>query len=314
MSQRQESLLFSEQSLVITHRAPEAAQGLCGPLGLVGPGSGGSSAAALLNDPAGEEALIGFFCPYLRLARGLGAGMLLETPTARAGAAWLAGSLQEEAPEVNRRAVAFARLLRSFFDPDRRYVRIGGAVGPAPAGAERDLTREEALLAHFEQVEVLAAAGVDLIVASGIGQVSEAVGLTLAAAAMEMPILVYLTCDKRGVLPCGRSLAQAMAEIDAAVPAELRPVFYGADCADFAAAERALQGLGSAAGRLRALRLACPFLTVVEGRESMLDWSAPATRSPAQLQRSHPHLTLLGGGLEQRPGLLGKVAGRPLAA
>ncbi len=311
MLHKQETLPLGQDSLVITHNAPDGARGLCGPFELAGP-----AAACLLSDPVGEEALVNFYCPYLRLARGLGSGMLLESPTARASRTWISalGLGRQDPMALNRQAVAFVSQLRDFFDPAGGFVRLGGAVGPGSALRGAEVTREEALLHHFEQVEILAAAGVDLIVASAMPTVAEAIGLTMAAAAMERPILVYLAVDRWGRMACGRPLDEAVAMIDDAVPQDARPLFYGLDCRDLVAAERALAGTGQAAARVRGVRVAGPMLQQPDHGEQGLGLQSRGQDTPAALRARFPNLQLVGGAFESKPGLLDRPLRRLAAA
>ncbi len=286
-------------SFIITNSAAERASGLCNPL------LGGTPAAfTLLNDPAGEEALVGFYCPYLRLARALGAGMLLEAPTAWATAAWMErwnlSGLEPAA--INRQAVAFVSQIRDFFDPSGEHVRLGGTMAPLPHGSAGSPSREAALLGHFEQAECLAAAGVDLLVATAMTQPEEAIGLTMAAAAVERPLLIYLAPDDQGRLGSGQPLVEAIEEIDAAFSPSLRPACYGLECRDQRQAQAQLRALGPLAGRLRALRLSTPLFPPLSDREmagAMRDdptWCCPE----ADLCMAYPQLTIFGGGFLKR--------------
>src|ERR1044072_9469062 len=61
----------------------------------------------LLTREGGEDALRGYFEPYLRIARERGVGIVLETATWRANPDWCArlGLGPEQLAELNRRAV-----------------------------------------------------------------------------------------------------------------------------------------------------------------------------------------------------------------
>ncbi len=288
---QQSSMASNSQASLITHSAVEQASGLSGLVGI-------PAAFSLLNDPGGEEALIGFYGPYLRLAREARTGLLLEAPSARATAAWGRTWGARDFSALNRQAVSFVTLLRDYFDPAASYVRIAGALGPVSPNVHSALSPEAALLAHFEQAECLAAAGVDLLVGSAIPTAAEAIGLTMTAAAVECPLLVYLACDGTGLLRDGQSLAAAIAEIDAAFPEALRPFGYGITCGSHRMARTILNGLGSQAARVRAVKLTSPLFQPAVQRgtcSEVTEQGLPFCVSGADLRADFPQIAVFGG-------------------
>lgn len=290
----QNPIFTASHPTLITHSPVEQASGLCGLIGI-------PAAFSLLNDPAGEEALIGFYGPYLRLARAAGTGLLLEAPSARATAAWGRTWGERDFGALNRHALRFVALLRSYFDPAANFVRVAGAMGPASPNPDYAPSPEAALLAHFEQAECLAAAGADLLAASAIPTSAEAIGLTMAAAAVERPLLVTFACDGTGLLRGGQPLGEAIAAVDAAFPEALRPLGYGIACSGQRAARRILNGLGRQAARLRAVRLSAPLFLPSAADEPLaqaLPWCAP----DADLRASFPQIAILGGAIQKTRG------------
>jgi S-methylmethionine-dependent homocysteine/selenocysteine methylase len=188
----------------------------------------------LLSQPEGRAALRAYFEGFLGVAEALGAGFILDTLTWRASAGW-AGPLNmsaEDIDEANRQAVAFARELR-----DRRpapaagRVLINGILGPhgdayAP---DRKLSADEAQAYHSRQIAVLAGAGVDLVSAMTISSTGESIGITRAARAADVPVVLSFTVETDGRLITGQPLDEAIAETDAATGAY--PAFYGVNCA-----------------------------------------------------------------------------------
>lgn len=288
-------IFTADHPTLITHSPVEQASSLCGLVGI-------PAAFSLLNDPAGEETLIGFYGPYLRLARKAASGLLLEAPSARATAAWGRRWGRYDYAALNRQAVRFVALLRSYADPAARFVRIAGAIGPCSPDPGNAPLPEAALLAHFEQAECLAAAGVDLLVATAIPTTDEAIGLTMAAAAVERPLLVTLATDGSGLLRNGQPLSEAIAEIDVACPEKLRPLGYGIASADLSTARGMLRGLGGQAMRVKALSLsAALFLPSAdaESREEQVLQALPWCRPDADIRAEFPQIAILGGAFQK---------------
>ncbi len=85
----------------------------------------------LLDDPAGTEALLTYYEPYLEIARRRGVAILLDAPTWRANRDWgeRLGYSPEALADVNRRGVALLEGLRSATGGDPEIV-ISGCIGP----------------------------------------------------------------------------------------------------------------------------------------------------------------------------------------
>ena len=89
----------------------------------------------LLDDPAGPEALLRYYEPYLEIARRRGVGIQLDAPTWRANRDWgeRLGYSPEALADVNRRAVALLEALRESTAGDPEIV-IAGCIGPRGDG------------------------------------------------------------------------------------------------------------------------------------------------------------------------------------
>jgi homocysteine S-methyltransferase len=185
----------------------------------------------LLGQSKGREALTRYFNGYLDQAASLNTGFILDTATWRASEGW-AGSLGLTAADIdaaNRVAVQFARDLRAV-RPAQDIV-VNGVLGPfgdayAP---DRVLSADEAQDYHARQAGVLVNAGAEILAAMTMSATGEAIGITRAAKALDIPVIVSFTVETDGNLISGQSLADAIAETDAATGAA--PVWYGINCA-----------------------------------------------------------------------------------
>ena len=110
-------------------------------------------------------------------------------------------------------------------------VVINGVVGPAGDGyvPNNAMTVTEARGYHARQIACFASAGADMVSAVTINYVEEAIGITRAAMAAELPVVVSFTVETDGKLPTGQSVGDAIAEVDAATDGA--PIYYMINCA-----------------------------------------------------------------------------------
>ncbi len=184
--------------------------------------------ALLLYEPVGRAALEEIYRSYLALARDARVPMAVATPTWRANRERLAETGVRE--DVNGDAVRYLRALVAAHGPGP-----GVAVG-ALLGCRHDcyepaagLTARAARDFHGWQVERLAAAGPDYLLAATLPAVPEALGIAQAAAATGLPYLLSFTLDRHGRVRDGTPLERACAVIDAACPRP--PLGYLVNCA-----------------------------------------------------------------------------------
>lgn len=139
--------------------------------------------------------------------------------------------------EVNARAVARTRRFiedwRAAKESRRSCpVLVSGDVGPRGDGyALGDggaIGVEAAYDYHAPQIEALAKAGVDLVVALTMTSKSETVGLLRAAARAGLPVVVSPTLETDGRLPDGSGLGELVDGVDGATGGQ--PVGYMVNC------------------------------------------------------------------------------------
>ena len=141
------------------------------------------AAFVLLRDPVGRERLARYFRAHVELARALGLGTVLETPTWRASADWgdLLGYDAEALAAANADAVALVReAVDGAVDAAGPTVPVvvSGNLGPRGDGyaVTSTMTVEEAAAYHRPQVEALAGAGAHRVTALTMTYVEEAAG------------------------------------------------------------------------------------------------------------------------------------------
>jgi S-methylmethionine-dependent homocysteine/selenocysteine methylase len=184
----------------------------------------------LVEDDRGREVLRGYYDGYAAIARKVGAGLTLESPTWRANPDWAArlGYDARALDRANRAAVDFLAGLREVYS-DITDVRIIGAVGPRGDGyvAGDVPDPDEVAQYHSVQIESLARAGVDLVTAYTITSPEEGIGIVRAARAAGVPVVVGFTVETDGRLPDGTSLAEAVRRADA----DTTPDAFAVNCA-----------------------------------------------------------------------------------
>ena len=187
----------------------------------------------LLDSDAGKAALLRYYTSFLDEAAAQNAGFVLDTVTWRASAGWgkVMGLDTAEIDRVNQVAVEQVKQLRSDRVGQGQSILINGVIGPHGDAYAPDevLTAEAAQDYHRRQVEVLAAAGVDLISAMTISSHGEAIGIARAAQEVAQPVALSFTVETDGRLISGMTLQDAIHRTDDATDGA--PVWYGINCA-----------------------------------------------------------------------------------
>jgi len=191
------------------------------------------AAHTLLPDPAGREALAGYFRPFLSLAREKGVGFIIDSQTWKAHTHWAEdlGASEEELRQANRDSISFIAGLRDEYRDSKMPVVLNGIVGPrgdayAP-GAEA--TAHEAEEYHAKQVGWLAETEVDMVSAVTYADSGEAIGVVRAARKLGLPVSVSFTVETDGNLPTGQPLREAIQAVDEAT--ESCVAYFMVNCA-----------------------------------------------------------------------------------
>ena len=178
------------------------------------------AAFPLLEDAEHRISLRRYYDGYLLIARELGAGLVIETPTWRANPDWAArlGYSPEPLDAVNRAAVEFAEEVRATATADGVTAVVSGCIGPRGDGYEvgEAMTAEGAERYHAVQIRSFAATTADQVTALTMTNAEEAIGIVRAAVAVDIPVVISFTVETDGLLPTGQSLAGAIEQVDEA--------------------------------------------------------------------------------------------------
>ncbi len=189
------------------------------------------AAFPLLDTDDGRTALTRYYTPYLDLAEETRSGFVLDTPTWRANLDWGArlGYDAIRLAAVNRRAVEFVTQLGDQ-RPNLSPV-INGVIGPRGDGyvVGATMSAAEAAAYHGLQARAFAEAGAEMITAVTMTYAEEAIGVTRAASAVSLPVVISLTTETDGRLPSGQTLGDAIRQIDTATTGT--PMYFMVNCA-----------------------------------------------------------------------------------
>lgn len=177
----------------------------------------GFASYPLLETVKGREILRGYCSDLVGLAREVGAGVVLESPT------WVAnrdrgaeiGYDPERLHQLNRAGIDLIREVRD--DNADVETVLSCAVGPRhdAYNPESYMSVAEAKQYHSEQISSVADTGLDMIDASTLAYPNEAAGIALAARDASLPVVVGFTVETDGKLPSGHSLEEAIRFVDA---------------------------------------------------------------------------------------------------
>ena len=258
------------------------------------------AAFVLLDDPVGREALVRYFDNYAAIAVRDHVGVVLETVTWRANPDWAArrGYSLEQLDAANRDAVELLRETRRQHETADSPIVISGCIGPRGDGYQPGalMTAEEAASYHSRQADAFAEADADLITAITMTYPAEAIGVTEAARAAGMPVVISFTVETDGTLPTGQSLAEAIETVDRATGSY--PLYYMINCAHPTHFAHTLEADQPWAGRIGGIRANASKLSHAELDEAeALDGGDPdeLAQDYRALRAGLPHLTVLGG-------------------
>lgn len=187
----------------------------------------------LLKDEKGYHAIKDYYRRYLEIAKDFKMSFILESPTWRANPDWIEkiGYQVSAVSQVNEKAVQLLIELKKEFENDIPNIIISGCVGPRGDGykPESTMTAEEAQNYHSAQIEVFSQTPVDMVSAITMTYVEEAIGITRAAGAVNLPAVISFTVETNGKLPTGVSLKEAIEQVDKSVSEP--PLYFMINCA-----------------------------------------------------------------------------------
>jgi homocysteine S-methyltransferase len=254
----------------------------------------------LLQTGDGKQALEDYYRGFLELARRMGTGLVLESATWRSSPDWAEplGMTLAELDALNADAISMLHSLRREYQSDASPVIVSGCIGPRGDGYDpgRIMSVDEAQAYHVHQAQIFQSAGADMIAAITMTNVPEAVGLALAAKAVDVTVAISFTVETDGRLPTGDSLADAVAAVDEAT--QDYPAYYMVNCAHPTHFAEALDENAPWTNRIRGVRANASTCSHAElDAMTELDIGDPvdlAARHKMLIER-FPHITVLGG-------------------
>ena len=187
----------------------------------------------LLKDPKGRAAIEAYYTRYAAIARERQTGFILESATWRASSDWatLLGYSKDELARINADAITLLFDLRNRYETATTPCVVSGCVGPRSDGYNPTIimSAEEAQAYHQDAVTAYESAGADMVTAITMTYAEEAIGVTRAAQALGMPVVISFTVETDGRLPSGQMLGDAIRTVDAATGNG--PAYFMLNCA-----------------------------------------------------------------------------------
>lgn len=214
------------------------------------------AAFVLLEDAQGQAALWQYFSTYAAIAREQKVGFILESPTWRSNPDWAykLGYSFVELDRLNKQAIALMAEIRKEYETADSPMVISGCVGPRGDGYNPAtmMTAVEAQQYHATQIGTFGQTAADMVTAITMTYAEEAIGVTRAAQAAGLPVVISFTVETDGRLPSGQPLGDAIRQVDEAT--SMGPVYYMINCAHPTHFEDALAGGESWVERIGGLR------------------------------------------------------------
>ncbi|CAF1148619.1 unnamed protein product [Rotaria sordida] len=191
------------------------------------------AAFVLFKDEDKREWMRNYLCTYVRMARKYHIGFILQSVTWRANPEWMRklGYPDEDIVKVNRQAIEFLYDIRNEYETEKSPIIISGCIGPRGDGYNPTvvMSTEQAQAYHAIQIGIISQTNTDVITAMTINYPEEAIGITRAAKAFGMPVVISFTVETDGRLPNGHTLKEAIELVDNAT--QNGPAYYMINCA-----------------------------------------------------------------------------------
>jgi S-methylmethionine-dependent homocysteine/selenocysteine methylase len=187
------------------------------------------SNAPMIYDEAGKVLLEKIYCEYLDIAESSNLTIMMLTPTWRTNKE-RTNSANIDMKTINTDAFLFVNNIRKSYGSFSEKIYIGGLTGcKGDAYKPGDaLTKNEAYYFHKEQMQILADAGVDFLLASTLPALTEAIGIAKAMSETKKDYVISYVIRDNGKLLDGTLLTDAIKIIDDSVATP--PLFYLTNC------------------------------------------------------------------------------------
>lgn len=185
--------------------------------------------APLIYDEIGRQALGKIYQGYIDIAVEADVPFLMCTPT------WRTNQDRTEAsdlsPNINSDAVKFLKSLRDSQVVTNQIIKIGGMIGCKNDCylPDEGLSMQASEQFHAWQVNQLAGAGVDYLIAETLPNVEEARGIAKVMEKTGLPYIISFVISRDGLVLDGTPLDLAIEMIDSAT--RQKPLGYMVNCA-----------------------------------------------------------------------------------
>lgn len=254
----------------------------------------------LLKNEEGREGLRKYFRTYAAIAKDNGVGFIFESATWRASSDWARrlGYSEAALANANRDAIELVREIRDEYANGGAPFVISGCIGPRGDGynPEFQMTEEDAENYHATQARTFSETEADMVTAITMTYAEEAIGLTRAAKAAGMPVVIAFTTETDGRLPSGQALKDAIEQVDQAT--DNGPAYFMINCAHTTHFEDALAAGEPWTQRIRGLRANASTKSHAELDEAEeLDDGNPTEfgGQHRELRDIYSHFAVLGG-------------------
>jgi S-methylmethionine-dependent homocysteine/selenocysteine methylase len=187
----------------------------------------------LLTHDEGYAVLQKYFRTYADMARRYAVGCILESATWRANPDWGAklGYSATVLAELNRKAITLLQDIRDAYEQGTAPMVISGCIGPRGDGYNPAvlMTEGDAERYHTMQAVTFRDTEADMLTAITMTYAAEAIGVTRAAQAANIPVVISFTVETDGRLPTGQTLQEAVEQVDDATGRG--PAYYMINCA-----------------------------------------------------------------------------------
>ncbi|OMP88511.1 Methionine synthase [Diplodia seriata] len=190
------------------------------------------AAFPVLDSENGRTVLHELYAAYIKVTIKHKTGIVLGTPTWRASRPWIErlGFPVQKVAYTCSAAVDLLKALREELETADSPVVISGILGPlADAYKTNVITVESARDGLYDQVKALSDSGADMLGIATITETAEAIAAIQLAQEFGLPITVSFPVETDGRLLNGRSLSEAIAEVDTVTDGYA--AYFGINCA-----------------------------------------------------------------------------------
>jgi S-methylmethionine-dependent homocysteine/selenocysteine methylase len=184
--------------------------------------------ALFIYSDIGKSELEKLYRSYISIALDVDVPILLITPTWRAN--YERVKKAEVNSSINTDAVRFMLDLRKNYASYASMIKIGGLIGCKNDCylPEQGLSKSESEVFHSWQINHLAQAGVDFLMASTLPNVNEAIGIAKAMERTNVPYILSFVINRKGLVLDGTCPWDATRQIDSET--SHKPLCYMVNC------------------------------------------------------------------------------------